>query len=308
MALLERFNETYDLLQYGGTFNSNGRGILIVPYDREYRGLEVYNYTKAADSPTGANRSRFFYKNVPEQGNQLLYTDKFLNTALSNFTGISTTGILLTQGSEAPIVATAITKASPGVVTAANHGLSVGQMIRCIYSDMNEMRGAVVQVIAVANANTFSISANTTSFINVGTDATFHRVAPGASHNYKVFSVTQAANAVFTLSNVIGLQENAILTLATNGTTLESVDGQRVRILSVNTTNYTVTTDLNTTNLGSFVSIVDPGEITALNQVQSLEPNPELVDVNRFDQGGVLILPGATNPAGESGDLLTITF
>ena len=59
---------------------------------------------------------------------------------------------------EAPKTATAITAASPAVVTATSHGYSVGDKVRCYNNTvMKQIGGMEFEVTAVADANTFTL-------------------------------------------------------------------------------------------------------------------------------------------------------
>ena len=65
----------------------------------------------------------------------------------------------------------AATKANPAVFTAASHGFSVGDTVKLSgFTDMTELNGITSQVLAVADANTFTLEGiDSTNYTNVGT-------------------------------------------------------------------------------------------------------------------------------------------
>ena len=71
---------------------------------------------------------------------------------------------------------TGITKANPAVVTSASHGLSNGEQVMILGSDMTEVNGLVFTTASVAT-NTFQLSGvNSSAYAAVGTSGYWTRV------------------------------------------------------------------------------------------------------------------------------------
>lgn len=302
---------SFDILRSSDVITATGKNIMLLPYNKDYAGVTVLNWTKSFAAAT-TTASPFFFKNVPAVSNNLFVKQKLLyEEATTPAVSVEvvqqiakTGGIVLPSIEQDPIVATAITKASTAVVTASGHGLVVGQMVRIVSTNMTELIGAVVQVTDVPSSSTFEISVDSSGFTSAATAARMQIVAPGASHSYKILEDGGAPGSLI-LSNIEGIAIGAVLTISAGNTSLLPVDNKRAKVIAIDTATFTVTTDLDTAGLGTYTLPTTVGEISATCGLASTLPDPSIIEGDAY-LGGVLLLAGATNPAGEAGDVLEI--
>lgn len=156
------------------------------------------------------------------------------------------------------LTGTAISVASPAVVTIANHGLAVGQRIR-LYSTtgMLQIAGIEFMVVNVLTINTFEILLAAAGF---GAPATAVNARTIPESNFYprqmwITGISQAPEAGIQLSffgeNQFDVGQEIRLIVPPEFGMVEAND-QRARITSVNNAAGTITIDLNTTAFTAF--------------------------------------------------------
>ncbi|KKN33424.1 hypothetical protein LCGC14_0803910 [marine sediment metagenome] len=160
---------------------------------------------------------------------------------------------------EAAVVGTAITAASPPVVTMTAHGYSIGDVVR-LYSTtaMLQIAGMEFTITDVPDANSFEIDyLDASGFAAAATAVTARRLPfdpqDFAPKNRFVTNITAAANAVITLSVDHGYQVDEIITVrCTPDFGMSEIDQLQGQITAIDTTLNTVTTDIDSSAFTAF--------------------------------------------------------
>lgn len=210
---------------------------------------------------------------------------------------------------EAEKTGTAITAASPAVVSLTSHGYAVGDVVQ-LYSTtgMLQVSGIQFVITAVGSANAFSLgSLDASGFAAAATAVKARRVkvpelyVPGV---VVITNISAAANAVVTTSVNHGFAANMYVRLEVPPDSgMIQADGQLVRILSV--TDYTFTCDLDTSGFTAFTWPTSAVAAAGVNRPQAVpvgEKGQNLADAvyNQAFQGIRL----GTGVAGAASDVI----
>ena len=164
-----------------GSFTSTGAAVNI-PIESGFDHFEMFNVTDMSTSTlqaaanTNVMYAQFMSLWAPGSAMRQLKTSGAATWAIPST--VSTNGFTLFDNGNPPVfplvALTGITAASPAVVSATAHGLQVGDMVRLtsVNGTMQSMSGLSFSVITVADANTFTISFDSSATAIAATPAT----------------------------------------------------------------------------------------------------------------------------------------
>ncbi len=255
----------------GGSFTSTGVGVKIpLPSSADY--FRTWNITalgsNTADLCVGGEwfGSKFGSGATPDNdgirwrrpnpGSYSLFMDKFsTSTASSGFTYVTTSPVFEAQNAAA---ITAITAASPAVVSQAAHGYSAGDIIR-IYgtTGMLQYGGIDVQISSV-NTNDYTLIGIRAAGLTAGTAGYTRRIskynAVEPEYLY-VTEITKATSAVVRCSvdptnyYVVGMKVRFSVPSSFG---MVEMDGLTGTITALSSANYTMTVDINSSAFTTF--------------------------------------------------------
>lgn len=303
------------------SFTSTGVGKRIdLPGGADY--FEVENQTEIA--ATNDVNFRFTWNPTLAEGaaNVTLKTGGTNTTQEDLVTTNGLTYRTAVPSPESAVTATAITAANPAVVTAASHGYSVGDVVRCTDNVvMKQIGGMDFTVTVVGGANTFTLGyLDASAFAAAETSCSFRRlpqeveVLPGAVF---ITGISAATSAVVTFSKAHNYTVGDMLYFRVPAdfgmVQMDSLQG-KVTAISAST----VTVDINSSAFTAFVfplaaNIPQKFALAGLAGKRGLyddwfSSTRTLLDLDPFRDG--LFVPymwlpaGQGNPAGATSDVV----
>jgi len=244
-----------------GAYVSDGTyKVLQLPTDVHYFQIQNYTQYSSAANPGVVKRAEWFL-GMPD--NYYLGV-KNTDGAATDESVLGTTGgfrWLESQPNnlEAAKTATAITKASPPVVSVTAHGYEVGDTVLATGSTgMLQIAGMEFTVTVLDSANTFSIGyLDASGFAAAATAGSFRRVSTPpmfAPRRKFITAITKAASAVVTLSVTHGYQVGEKIRFnvpaALGMVEMNDLIGE---ITAISTANNTVTVNIDSQTFTTFV-------------------------------------------------------
>ena len=252
-----------------GTFTSNGTSQLVdLPGYGDLLKFEVYDEGQFGSTAANTNMiNAWWYKDLTDGyafvGNKTsgAATIAITNMITSNgFTLIDPTSTQL----QTAITGTTITNANPAVATATNT-FAVGDLVRITNSTgMLQIAGMDFTVTA-ANGSTFTLGYLNASGFAAGASAfsvqKFNYASAYYPRNRLITSITQASSAVITLSVTHGFTAGqSVRIYVPSAFGMTEMNGLSATITAVNTTNNTITVNVNSS---SFTAFAFPTSATA---------------------------------------------
>lgn len=257
-----------------GKYTSDGTyKILQLPIDVDH--FEIHNYTQYSSTAIpGVVKRAWWFRNMPD--NYYLGV-KNTDGAATDESVLGTSGgfkelISTPNNYEAAGTVTAITNASPPVVSQTTHGYSVGDtVLLTATTGMLQVGGYQFTVTATPTADTYQIGyLDASGFAAAATAGVARRLAtPPMFFPRKRFitAITQAASAVVTLSVTHGYSVGETITFnVPTAFGMTEINGLTGEITAVDTTNNTVTVDINSTAFTAFAfpvsaTVSSPAEV-----------------------------------------------
>lgn len=305
-----------------GSFTSDGTAKdIVLRSDFDY--MEVLNWTQAGTTQATGRGCKFEWFRGMSDNNGFMYTKQNANNAL-DLEQITSGGFLRVDSSNQvpeaakPLSGTEI-DISLSRFTCTAHGYSVGDRVRIINpTALLEVGGYEVTVTEVVDANTFTagywdmsgLSADATggSVRRIPNDPQFR-----PQKNW-ITNITQAANAVVTLSVTHGLAVGDMVRLSVPSIfDMVEADGLQAKVTAVSATlagavgvaSNTVTLDLDTSGFTAFdfPDSADAGSPALLIPFGSKATN---VDQALNNESEILMRlgAGADGPAGSNNDVI----
>ncbi|KKM26066.1 hypothetical protein LCGC14_1588670 [marine sediment metagenome] len=248
--------------QISGTYVSDGAArVLQLRFDPDY--FALFNQTNFNEGEiTPITKRAWWFRSLDPDSAFTVKNTISADTDESDF--VTSGGIRLintiTDVLEPAVAGTTITAAAPPVVTtSAAHGYAIGDVVRIFSTTaMLQIAGMDFTITDVPTTTTFEIGFLDASGFAAGATANVSRRLPFdppdfAPKNRFITNITQAVNAVVTLSVDHGYNVNEIISLrCTPAFGMSEVDGVQGQILSIDTALNTVTLDLNTTSFTAF--------------------------------------------------------
>jgi len=244
-----------------GTFTSAGEAVNI-SLPSGYNVFEMVNITDAGSAAANTNVMRakgyssladgYAFRNLKTSGAATLAIESMVTS--NGFTFVEDSGV---QTPGAAVAVTAITAASPAVVSSASTAV-VGDIVR-VYdtTTMLQVAGMDFTVTAVNPGVTQTLGYLDASGFAGAATAGYIRVIPFDSRYYPraryITKITQAASAVITMSVTHGMtvgQKVRIVVPSNFGMT--EINNQLATITAIDTANNTITVDINSTAYSAF--------------------------------------------------------
>jgi len=299
-----------------GTFTSDGTAQKIeLPSSADY--FVVNNLTQAAKTQTTGRGIKFEW--FPElTDGYALRTGKENSANTTEVTTVTSGGFIYRTARpepEAAVTGTAITAASPAVVSAVGHGYSVGDRVRAYgTTGMLQIAGMDFTVTAVGSADLFTIGyLDASGFAAAATAGTFRRLPEDAEVTPEalyITKITKAASAVVTFSVEHNYQVGQLVTLTVPSEFgMVEMDGLTGKVTAVSSANNTITVDIDST---AFTTFAFPASADAEGNFASAAPagqrNTYDVDNVPFKSGQFVpymyLAAGAQSPAGSTSDVI----
>lgn len=211
------------------------------------------------------------------------------------------------------INATAISRASQAVVSATSPP-GVGSIVRCIdATGMLQITTIEFSVTAVSSSSFTLGYLNTSTFASAATASKFVVINRGISASPRrafITAISKASSGVITLSTSDhGIKQYTQVKLeGLEGHGMTELNGRVVNVTAVNTTNNTITIDVNTTNFTTFAFPASSATLSTRARVVPVGVSQG--NVNRFEGRTILRAEGGmilgSSVAGDSGDRLAI--
>lgn len=322
----------------GGSFTSAGVGVkIMLPSSADY--FRTWNMTQlAAASPTACVGGEWFGSKFgagasasnsglrwKKSGSSAILIDSFsTSTASSGFTYVTTSPFVEAQASNA---ITSITAASPAVVTQTNT-YSEGDIIR-IYNTtgMLQIGGMDFQISSVSGSGYTLIGLPAVGFAAAATAGNTRRISKFAAVDPEflyVTAISQAASAVVTLSvdpspyYVVGMKLRFSIPSSFGMVEMNGLTGT---ITAVDSTNYQVTVDINSSSFTAFAFPASTASPTAplfatvapAGAKTSFDPNTQVQTGYNFVQQPfhtgqftpyIFLAAGTNSPAGSTSDIV----
>jgi hypothetical protein len=322
----------------GGSFTSTGVGVKIpLPSSADY--FRTWNITQlAAASPTVVVGGEWFGSKFgagassansglrwKKSGSSAILIDSFsTSTASDGFTYVTTSPTVEAQGANA---ITAITAASPGVVSQTNT-YSEGDFVR-IYNTtgMLQISGMVFQISSVSGAGYTLTGLRAAGFAAAATAGNTRRISKNAAVDPEylyITEITKASSAVIRTSvdpssyYVVGMKIRFSVPSSYGMTEINNLTGT---ITAVSSTNYTLTVDIDSTAFTTFAfpasassptaalfaTLSPAGSQTSFNPVTLVQTGYEFQKAP-FHTGQfvpyMFLAGGASSPAGANADVI----
>lgn len=306
-----------------GSFTSEGTAKKInLPADADF--MRVINSTQLATTQNPGRGCVFEWQRGLTDGYGWMWTkqNSSNNIDLEQITSDGFTLVSSVPKPEAQVTGTALTNASPAVATATSHGYSVGDRLR-VYgtTGMLQIAGMEFTVTAVGGSNNYTLGYLDASGFGAPATAILSRRLPSADLVEPGFryitNVTQAAQAVVTLSVTHQYKIGELIFFRLpNQFGMQELDGKTGRVVAINTSNNTITVDIDTTGFTAFAfpaSAAGPFRFpVCCNAGQKgfvLSGTQYGYDASLAFQSGqfypyILLGAGADGPAGSSGDVI----
>jgi len=318
-----------------GYFTSTGNSVkLNIPIEADT--CNVWNYTQAATgTPTAGVQFRWQEGMVDYGGIEFLKNGSDVLEMVTN--DLASPGFLLFNDADnamsAPIVVDgAVSNAAQFSVTTSNTGSLVDGDIVILYNILTNFktRGFPFQVSNVVANTSFTIAwalANAPGSVGTVDSTSAFRIVYASPRtsvrptNNFVINVTQAAQAVVTFSVAHNYQVGQTVRFTIPPLFgMPELNGLSGTVLAINTTNNTITVDINTIGFAPFLWLGGNSAVTGnvvVHDWATSSPaymntavaNQLMVDPYsdaRFNinQRGLVLFGGANGPAGQDGDLI----
>ena len=296
-----------------GSFTSTGEAeILDIRSDVDW--MEVRNDTQFATTQTPGRGIKFEWQRglAPGAAYEYLKTDA---TDVVNATKILTGGFTLLPIGEGPLVAgTTNTKASPPVCTAANHGLSNGELVDLSSLTNMPQLGVILFTVGNVTTNTFELSFFDTNTANFVVETSFN-VRSFPEFDFKpalnwISSITKGTTTQVQLTARAPHLEYAVGSLFrfTVPTVfgMKEIDDQLGEILSIDTATNTYTVAIDSSSFSDFAfpaSSAFPSSKAIVTEIGSVSNN-SLSATSNLDFIGMELGSGVNGPAGSTDDLI----
>lgn len=296
-----------------GSFTSDGT-TKHIPLRSDFDYFETENHTQMATTQT-TGRGVFFrwYLGYADDSAFMVSKENSANTV--TYEVVSTGGFTRRDTSiqepEAEKTGTAITAASPAVVTLNSHGYSNGDRIR-IYNSTGMLQiGGMEFTIGSVATNTFELSyLDASGFAAAATALNARRIPNNPLFvpevNY-ITKITAANPMVVTLSITHNLAVNDKVRLSVPSVFgMTQADGLVGTVTAVNTTNNTITLDIDSS---AFTAFAFPASASVPFTFAHIVPFGDVangVDQALVNQSQILmsLAAGADSPAGSSNDVI----
>ena len=296
-----------------GRFTSDGTSkTLDIRSDVDW--IEVINETQIATTQTPGRGVKFeWYRGLaPGEGFEYKKAD-----AANTLEGLklATGGFTLIPAAAGPtITGTTITKASPPVCTAANHGFSNGDLV--LFKNLTTMPQIALVGFSIGSVttNTFELSFFNTNTANFTAETSFEVIkgSPfpwiGSWTNISSVITGTTTQVQFTeIDEEINYPVGTILRFnvpaAFGMVELDKLQGE---VLSVNQTTNTFTIGIDSTGFTAFAWPASTAVPFSLPTVQSIGTvsNSSAAGVNNIDFLGIDLSAGINGPAGSSSDII----
>lgn len=309
---------------YAGQFVSTGENTLLkVPAG--VKDITVYNLTQGAASQTTPVAVQHEW-NISLPNDSKWSTFKSNAASANNLVQYATSSGFKLYDSSVLVnglvqnTVTAISNAATPVVTNTGvNGLVAGDVVR-LYNVAGALQfGGMDFTVGAASLTNTTFSLAFAPQIVAGTTGGFRLIAPDLQYEPQtrfITAISQAAQAVVKMSVVHNYAVSQKVTLQVPAAFgMVEANGITVTVLSVDTVNNTITTDLNTTSFTPFVFpltsaypfspalVVPSGENTAVALADSVS---DILAAWR-NEGfiGIQLAGGANNPAGAAADVIS---
>jgi len=249
----------------GGSFTSTGANVRIpLPSSADY--FETFNVTQlAATNPNTVTEGKWFGSKFGAgaspvgQGVKVVKTTSDLTGVFAANTGFSYVTTSPNVGAQNANAITAITAASPAVVTQANHGYANGDILQ-LYgtTGMLQIAGMNFEISSVTTNNYTLLGLPAAAFAAAGTAGFTRRISPFAAVEPQfmfVTAISQANQAVVTTSvdptlyYVVGMKVTFQVPQSFGMTQISGLTG---KIVAVNAATYQITVDINSSAFTAF--------------------------------------------------------
>lgn len=306
-----------------GSFTADGNGhTLNIVSAFDY--IEVENYTQIA-SPTNGTGVRFRWYNGMNAGYAIQDTVSgagALSTGLLTSNGFSLVQTIQPATPSALLTGTTITNATPPVASsAATSGLANGNIVKIINcTGAPQLNGYDFTVNTVVANTSFHLPYMIAPG-NAGTAFTYRYYTYDAQYYPRrrdITNITQASSAVVTMSVTHGLTPGQYVVFnIPSQFGMTQLNGVRALITAVNTTNNTITVNVNSTGFTAWsfpTATVAAAPFTRAQVIpfgDGLDPT-NLLQTSATLAGatyntainGVYLAPGANGPAGQNADVI----
>jgi len=297
-----------------GSFTSAG-STKNIPLRSDFDIFRVKNRTQTATTQNPGRGIDFEWRKGLADGEAYMISkENSANTVTHEF--ITSGGFVRrdtsVQTPEAAKTATAITAASPAVVTATAHGYSVGDLVRAYSTTaMLQISGMEFTVTAVGSANAFTLGyLDASGFAAAATAGQFRRIPNSPLYvprvNY-ITGITAASSAVVTLSVTHNLAVNDKVRLSVpSAFSMTQADGLVGTVTAVNTTTNTITLDIDSSAFTAFSFPTSASVPFTHAHVVPFGDVANGVDQAVDNQSSILmsLLAGVDSPAGSTSDVI----
>ncbi len=303
------------ILQQGSFTSDGAEKTLNIRSDVDW--MEVINFTQMATQQTPGRGVRFDWQRGLAVGAAIEQTKADGADTLQGET-ITTGGFILEDGifnSGVPITGTTITKASPPVCTAANHGLQNNDVVLFTnLTNMPQLNGAFFTVGSVTT-NTFELPYFDTNTANFTAETAF-TVRKLDSQEWDVqgsviSAVTKGATTQIQFTQAIGngftAVDQVIKFIVTSPFGMTQLNGLQGTILSINTSTNTYTVDIDSSSFTDFAwpsSSSLPFTIPQGIGVGTVSGTSLADATNNVALLGMRLGAGVDGPAGSSNDVI----
>lgn len=277
--------------------------------------MEVINYTQSATTQSTGRGVMFRWQRGMSSDTGIMYTKENSGNGLDLET-LSSGGFTLLDSSDqspgAAVTGTTITKADPPVCTATSHGFITGDTVRIYSSDEMDQMNGMDFTIERTGANTFTLLYMDTNTSNFTASTEFEcRKLPNPPifkpRRRYITAVSTGATTTVTASVTHGYAVGEVVSFRVPSiwgmTQLNELDGE---ILSVNTTNNTITVDIDSSAFTAFAW--PPASASPLTFAQIVPVGTESNDTDDATDNvailGMELAAGADSPAGSSSDVI----
>ena len=297
------------------SFISTGVGVSInAPGSADY--FVSRNITQSGLTQTPGRGIKFeWFNGITPQGGQLR-TFKTDATNVENVTLDTAGGFTYVQSfplPEAAVTGTAITAAGPAVVTMTNTYSEGDRVILYGTTGMLQIGGMAFTISSVSGSGFTLLGLDASAFATPATAVVARRISksdPVSPPTLYVTKITQALNAVVTVSTVHNYQVNQLIHFSVPSSFgMSEIDQLTGQVLSV--TPYTMTVNINSSSFSAFAfptSASSPTAALFATIAPGGQRNAYNVTQVPFQSG--LFIPymylasGPQSPAGSSGDVI----
>lgn len=301
-----------------GSFTSDGAAkFLDIPTGVDY--MEVINFTQMATTQNPGRGVKFeWFRGLADDAAIMVSKENTADTA--TFETVTSGGFTLYDGGNQTPVAvggpiTGITAINdPVITTTSAHGLAVGDRVRPVGTTaMLQIAGMEFTVTAVGSTTTATLGyIDASGFAAAASAGTLYKLPSPIFEpqtNY-ITNITAASSAVITMSVTHGLSVGQTVRVhCSPDFGMSQIDGLSGEITAVNTTNNTITVDIDSTG---FTAFAFPTSATASAGVTFPQVVPygvtaggSLADaVDNTSFRGMRLGAGADSPAGSTSDVI----